>query len=151
MSTELARWQFATTSIHHFLFVPVTIGLAFLTAALQTAWHRSGNPEQRRLTLSLLHGATFLMLKTSGTVREGSAVAARGLVWPALATMLGFMIWTRAVAGDHFPSTLIVLDVIAVLSVGYLMNARRDRWTFAASAVATPPAWSRSSWVCIPT
>ena len=28
------------TSINHFLFVPVTIGLAFLTALLQTAWHR---------------------------------------------------------------------------------------------------------------
>ena len=48
--TDLARWQFATTSIYHFLFVPVTIGLAFLTAVLQTSWHRSGNPELRRLT-----------------------------------------------------------------------------------------------------
>ncbi|HEY3728821.1 MAG TPA: cytochrome ubiquinol oxidase subunit I [Solirubrobacteraceae bacterium] len=50
MSTDLARWQFATTSIYHFLFVPVTIGLAFLVAVLQTAWYRSGNLEQRRLT-----------------------------------------------------------------------------------------------------
>jgi cytochrome d ubiquinol oxidase subunit I len=31
-STDLARVQFAFTSINHFLFVPVTIGLAFLTA-----------------------------------------------------------------------------------------------------------------------
>jgi cytochrome d ubiquinol oxidase subunit I len=50
LSTELARWQFATTSIYHFLFVPVTIGLAFLVALLQTAWHRSEKPEYRRLT-----------------------------------------------------------------------------------------------------
>ncbi len=51
MSTlDLARWQFAFTSINHFLFVPVTIGLAFLTALLQTAWHRSGRPEYLRLT-----------------------------------------------------------------------------------------------------
>ncbi len=50
MKTDLARWQFATTSIYHFLFVPVTIGLAFLVAVLQTAWHRSGNPPYRRLT-----------------------------------------------------------------------------------------------------
>ncbi len=49
MNTDLARWQFATTSIYHFLFVPVTIGLAFLIAILQTSWYRSGNPEQRRL------------------------------------------------------------------------------------------------------
>jgi cytochrome bd ubiquinol oxidase subunit I len=50
MTNDLARWQFATTSIYHFLFVPVTIGLAFLVAILQTAWHRNGKPEYRRLT-----------------------------------------------------------------------------------------------------
>src|SRR5271168_1253089 len=48
--TDLARVQFASTSIYHFLFVPVTIGLAFLTALLQTSWYRSGQPEYRRLT-----------------------------------------------------------------------------------------------------
>jgi len=47
---DLARLQFAMTSIYHFLFVPVTIGLAFLTALLQTAWHRSNRPEYLRLT-----------------------------------------------------------------------------------------------------
>jgi cytochrome d ubiquinol oxidase subunit I len=50
MTNDLARWQFATTSIYHFLFVPVTIGLAFLVALLQTSWHRNGKPEYRRLT-----------------------------------------------------------------------------------------------------
>jgi hypothetical protein len=39
----LARLQFASTSIYHFLFVPLTIGLAFLTALLQTSWHRGGD------------------------------------------------------------------------------------------------------------
>jgi cytochrome d ubiquinol oxidase subunit I len=47
---DLARLQFAMTSIYHFLFVPVTIGLAFLTAVLQTSWHRSGRDEYLRLT-----------------------------------------------------------------------------------------------------
>ena len=50
MTNDLARWQFATTSIYHFLFVPVTIGLAFLVALLQTVWHRNEQPEYRRLT-----------------------------------------------------------------------------------------------------
>src|SRR5271170_7540409 len=49
-SNDLARAQFATTSVYHFLFVPVTIGLAFLVAILQTMWYRSDNPEYRRLT-----------------------------------------------------------------------------------------------------
>ncbi len=50
MREDLARWQFAFTSVNHFLFVPVTIGLAFLTALLQTAWYRKQNPEYLRLT-----------------------------------------------------------------------------------------------------
>jgi cytochrome bd ubiquinol oxidase subunit I len=50
MSNDLARWQFATTSIYHFLFVPVTIGLAFLVALLQTAYYRDERPELKRLT-----------------------------------------------------------------------------------------------------
>jgi cytochrome d ubiquinol oxidase subunit II len=88
------------------------------------------------LTLSLLHGATFLMLKTTGDVRARAAAAARVLVWPALAAMLGFMVWTRSIAGEHFPSTLIVLGVIAVLFAGYLVHARQEGWAFTASAVA---------------
>src|SRR6201987_4453411 len=50
MNVDLARIQFAFTSINHFFFVPVTIGLAFLTALLQTAWHRSKREEYLRLT-----------------------------------------------------------------------------------------------------
>lgn len=49
-NVDLARWQFAFVTINHFFFVPVTIGLAFLTALLQTAWHRSRRDEYLRLT-----------------------------------------------------------------------------------------------------
>ncbi len=50
MANDLARWQFATTTIYHFFFVPVTIGLAFLVAVLQTVWYRTDNPDYKRLT-----------------------------------------------------------------------------------------------------
>ena len=49
-NVDLARWQFAFVTINHFFFVPVTIGLAFLTALLQTAWYRSKREEYLRLT-----------------------------------------------------------------------------------------------------
>src|SRR5215475_10082279 len=45
MNVDLARWQFAFVTINHFFFVPVTIGLAFLTALLQTAWYHSKREE----------------------------------------------------------------------------------------------------------
>ena len=40
---ELARWQFGITTVYHFLFVPLTIGLAFFVAGFQTAWVRTGD------------------------------------------------------------------------------------------------------------
>src|SRR5205823_1991845 len=49
-NVDLARFQFAWTSVNHFFFVPVTIGLAFLTALLQTWWYRNKNPELLRVT-----------------------------------------------------------------------------------------------------
>ena len=50
MQETLARWQFAFTTVNHFFFIPVTIGLAFLTAMLQTSWYRRRSPEYLRLT-----------------------------------------------------------------------------------------------------
>jgi len=47
---DLARWQFAATTIYHFLFVPLTIGLALLVAGMQTAWVRTDNPTYLRMT-----------------------------------------------------------------------------------------------------
>jgi cytochrome d ubiquinol oxidase subunit I len=47
---DLARAQFATTSLYHFLFVPLTLGLGPLVAIMQTLWHRTGNEAWLRLT-----------------------------------------------------------------------------------------------------
>ncbi|HNC05686.1 MAG TPA: cytochrome ubiquinol oxidase subunit I, partial [Solirubrobacterales bacterium] len=49
-TVDLARLQFATTSIYHFLFVPLTLGLAPLVAVMQTLWHRTGDERWYRLT-----------------------------------------------------------------------------------------------------
>jgi cytochrome bd ubiquinol oxidase subunit I len=49
-SVDLARIQFATTSLYHFLFVPLTLGLAPLVAVMQTLWHRTGDDAWLRLT-----------------------------------------------------------------------------------------------------
>ncbi|GAB3675384.1 cytochrome ubiquinol oxidase subunit I [Actinocorallia lasiicapitis] len=46
----LARLQFGVTTVYHFLFVPVTIGLSLLVAILQTKYHRSGEERYKRAT-----------------------------------------------------------------------------------------------------
>ena len=50
MNIDLPRIQFTFTSVSHFFFGPVAIGLVFLTALLHTAWHRSGRDEYLWLT-----------------------------------------------------------------------------------------------------
>ncbi|BBH24129.1 cytochrome ubiquinol oxidase subunit I [Paenibacillus baekrokdamisoli] len=37
-NVDLARWQFAVTTLYHFLFVPLTIGLVFMIAIIQTMY-----------------------------------------------------------------------------------------------------------------
>lgn len=92
------------------------------------------------LALSLLHGATFLMLKCDGPVRARASVAARVIVWPAAAIVTAFVIWTRAEAGAHYPVTLIGLAVISVLAAAYMIHHDQSGWAFAASAVTIATA-----------
>ena len=40
---ELARWQFAITTVYHFLFVPLTLGLSIVTAIIQTKYYRTND------------------------------------------------------------------------------------------------------------
>jgi cytochrome d ubiquinol oxidase subunit I len=49
-SLELARWQFGITTLYHFIFVPVTIGMAIFTAYCQTRWYRTGGEHWLRAT-----------------------------------------------------------------------------------------------------
>ena len=37
---DLARWQFGITTVYHFLFVPITIGLSGIVAWMHTRWVR---------------------------------------------------------------------------------------------------------------
>lgn len=42
---EWSRWQFAMTAIYHYMFVPLTLGLSFLLAIMETMWVRTGKAE----------------------------------------------------------------------------------------------------------
>jgi cytochrome d ubiquinol oxidase subunit I len=39
---DLSRLQFAATAFYHFLFVPLTLGLSFLLAIMETVYVMSG-------------------------------------------------------------------------------------------------------------
>ncbi len=87
MTLDLARWQFALTSINHFFFVPVTIGLAFLTALLQTSWYRRGKPEYLRLTRFF---GTLLVINVAVGVVTGLVQEFEfGMNWSAYSRLVG--------------------------------------------------------------
>jgi cytochrome d ubiquinol oxidase subunit I len=56
---SMARVQFGLLTIFHFFFVPITIGLAWLLAIMQTAWRRTGDEDWLRLTR--FFGTIFLI------------------------------------------------------------------------------------------
>jgi cytochrome d ubiquinol oxidase subunit I len=69
---DLARWQFAITTVYHFLFVPITIGVTALIAIMQTFWHRTGDDHWLRLTkfFGKLFMINFALGLVTGIVQE---------------------------------------------------------------------------------
>lgn len=69
---DLARWQFGVTTVYHFLFVPLTIGLSALVAVLQTLWVRTGRETYLRATKfwGKLFLINFAMGVVTGIVQE---------------------------------------------------------------------------------
>ncbi len=45
-----ARWQFAITTVYHFLFVPLTLGLSILVAIMHTQYYRTNDLKYRKMT-----------------------------------------------------------------------------------------------------
>src|SRR5437773_11540001 len=90
-NVDLARFQFAWTSVNHFFFVPVTIGLALLTALLQTWWYRNKNPDLLRLTRFF---GTLLLISVAvgvvtGLVQEFEFGMNRGPYWRLVGNAFG--------------------------------------------------------------
>jgi cytochrome d ubiquinol oxidase subunit I len=84
---DLARWQFGVTTVYHFLFVPLTIGLGVFVAGLQTAWHRTG--KEHYLTLTKFFGKLFLINFAMGVVTGLVQEFQFGMNWSEYSTFVG--------------------------------------------------------------
>jgi cytochrome d ubiquinol oxidase subunit II len=88
------------------------------------------------VSLCLLHGATFIAMRTGDPVRGRAQALARPLGWTATGFVIGFVIWTLAVSGGNdVPEPVAVLAIIAVLFAVRLASTDSDGWAFTASAV----------------
>ena len=69
---DLARWQFAITTVYHFLFVPITIGLSAMVAGFHTWYLRRRQPELLRLAkfFGKLFTINFALGLVTGIVQE---------------------------------------------------------------------------------
>ena len=130
---DVSRWQFGATTVYHFLFVPLTIGLAPLIAVMQTVWTLTGNHAWYRMTkfFGKLFLINFALGVATGIVQEfqfgmnwseysrfvgdvfGAPLAMEGLVaFFFESTFIGLWIfgWTRLPKVVH----LVCIWVVAV-------------------------------------
>jgi cytochrome bd ubiquinol oxidase subunit I len=136
---DLARWQFGITTVYHFLFVPITIGMSALVAGLQTAWVRTGKQQYLRATKfwGKLFLINFALGVATGIVQEfqfgmnwsnysrfvgdifGAPLAIEGLLAFFLeSTFLGLWIF----GWDRLPKKL-HLATIWLASIGTMLSA----------------------------
>src|SRR5450432_1293068 len=84
---ELSRWQFGITTVYHFIFVPLTIGLSILVACMQTAWLRKKDPVYLRMTK--FFGTLFLINFAVGVVTGIVEEFQFGMNWSAYSAFVG--------------------------------------------------------------
>ncbi|MFC9440381.1 cytochrome ubiquinol oxidase subunit I [Nocardia sp. NPDC057030] len=141
---DISRWQFGITTVYHFLLVPLTIGLAPLVAAMQTAWVITGKDHWLRLTkfFGKLFLINFALGVATGIVQEfqfgmnwseysrfvgdvfGAPLALEGLVAFFMeSTFLGLWIfgWTRLPKLAHLAAIWMV--AIGVNASAYFIVA----------------------------
>jgi len=83
----LSRWQFAITTIFHFFFVPVTLGLALFVAILETKYVTSGDELYKKMVKfwSKIFLINFAVGVVTGIVQEFHF----GLNWSGYARFMG--------------------------------------------------------------
>ncbi len=128
---ELSRWQFAVTSLYHFLFVPLTLGLSFLLAIMESCYVMTGRQVYKDMTQfwGKLFGINFALGVATGLTMEfqfgmnwayfsqyvgdvfGAPLAIEGLMAFFLeSTFVGlfFFGWDRLGKGQHLFVTWLV-------------------------------------------
>src|SRR6185437_2613687 len=148
---ELSRLQFAVTALYHFLFVPLTIGLAVLLGIMETVYVMTNREVWRDMTKfwGVLFGINFAMGVATGVTMEfqfgtnwayyshyvgdifGSLLAIEGLMAFFLeATFIGlfFFGWKRLSPVKHLTVTWLMalgtnLSAVWILSAnGWMQN-----------------------------
>jgi cytochrome d ubiquinol oxidase subunit I len=128
----LARLQFSLTVMFHFLFPPITIGLAFLILLFETARWRTGKDVYRRAADFWLHvfAVTFVVGVATGIVMEFEF----GTNWAAYSRFVGD-IFGAPLAAEGVFAFFLESGFIGLLLFGRKRISSFARW-FASLMVA---------------
>jgi len=128
---DWSRGQFALTAMYHWLFVPLTLGLSFIIAIMETIYVKTGNPEWKKLTKfwMTLFGINFAIGVATGIILEfefgtnwsnyswfvgdifGAPLAVEGIMAFFMeSTFIAVMFfgWNKVSKGFHLTSTWLV-------------------------------------------
>ncbi|RIV18041.1 cytochrome ubiquinol oxidase subunit I [Alicyclobacillaceae bacterium I2511] len=83
----LDRWQFGVTTVYHFLFVPLTIGLIFLIAVMESIYVASGNEDYKKM--AKFWGNLFLINFAVGVVTGIMQEFQFGMNWSNYSRFVG--------------------------------------------------------------
>jgi cytochrome d ubiquinol oxidase subunit I len=105
----LSRLQFTATTIFHFFFVPLTLGLSVLVAIMETQYARSGN--ETYLKMTRFWGKLFLINFAVGVVTGITLEFQFGTNWSGYSAyvgdIFGSLLAIEATAAFFLESTLI--------------------------------------------
>ncbi len=83
----LARWQFGLTTLYHFIFVPLTLGMSLFVAIFQTMWVRTA--DVKWLHLTRFFGKIFLINFAMGIVTGIVQEFQFGMNWSSYSRFVG--------------------------------------------------------------
>ena len=148
VSSETVDWsraQFALTAMYHWLFVPLTLGLALIMGVMETCWYRTRKPFWRDAARfwQKLFGINFAMGVATGIILEfefgtnwsnyswlvgdifGAPLAVEAIVAFFLeSTFVGVMFfgWNKVSRGFHLASTWLT-GIGATMSAWWILVA----------------------------
>jgi cytochrome d ubiquinol oxidase subunit I len=113
----LSRLQFALTALYHFLFVPLTLGLVWILAIMESVYVMTGREVWKRMTQfwGVLFGINFAMGVATGITMEFQF----GMNWAYYAHYVG----------DVFGTPLAIEGLMAFFLEGTLIGVFFMGWT----------------------
>lgn len=84
---EIARWQFGITTVYHFFFSPLTMGLSVLVAILHTFYYKTNSDDYKKLTR--FFGKLFIIIFALGVVTGIVLEFQFGMAWAEYSRFVG--------------------------------------------------------------